>query len=210
MCFRTFIPCATHRTPVDGQTLGRAPLPEGFYLDSLLLLGRSYRHMTWNTRQWVVISNPYRKQKKLLKSSKVKNINLNCLAYNTKNFLVCILSSIIPSPFLALHSNPSNNQRSSWLTIVPNHNFNRKNYLENFMSRTSEISLGASLFASRIVSKKYFSLWTIPPWTKYSYRPQTIAKPVFQSLISKQTLFVTENNIFMEKHSHLSKWSAPH
>lgn len=156
MCFWTFIPCATHRTPVDGQTLGRAPLPEGFYLDSLLLLGHSYRHMTWNTRQWVMISNPYRKQKKLLESSKVKNINLNCLAYNTKNFLVCMLSSIFPSPFLALHSNPSNNQRSSWLTIVPNHNFNRKKYLENFMSRTSEISLGASLFASRIFRRSIY------------------------------------------------------
>lgn len=46
-----FIPCATHRTPADGQILGKAPLPEGFYLDSLLRLGHSYRHKTWNSKQ---------------------------------------------------------------------------------------------------------------------------------------------------------------
>lgn len=52
----TLIPCATHHTRADGQTLGKAPLPEGFYPDSLLLLGHSYRHKTWNTRQEVVSS----------------------------------------------------------------------------------------------------------------------------------------------------------
>lgn len=186
------IPCATHHTPVDGQTLGRVPLPEGFYLDSLLLLGHSYRHKTWNKRQEVMISSTYRKQKKLLKDFKVQMMStLTAWHAAPKIFfsIYCPLLSIqrtIENSIPIVNTTkkpPSNKQRrSSWLNIILNHKPNRKTILEKSMSWALEVSLDVAWFASRIISMKYFSLWRIPSWTQ-QYKPQTGAKLTFPGLI---------------------------